>query len=332
MATPDLDYTDPDALPRGSQVVTLAPGATPGTFAFTFRGTVGWAGPAEWPVAFVLGPDEQPLARVVVRDGAPFELVAELPPGRWQTMSLVADDATVRWWDALGPVLELSADGVLACGTNCFAPEHSRKLDLVAPEPMAEVSVARPELRWAPVAGAGVYFVRWFELGPPGRSVLRTVQDIRVDGTAWTFAEDVVPGRLYQWDVEACRDAHGPRHRPLARMNGYFRTPGASLAELDVPSTWLGVELVPPGTRVGRVVPGSPADGAGLRTGDVVLGYDDVRIEEFSDLIRAVGRTPAGSTVALRIRDADGRERVLRPTIAARPAPPAVDPIDALRP
>ncbi len=48
------------------------------------------------------------------------------------------------------------------------------------------------------------------------------------------------------------------------------------------------------GAIVGRVVPGSPADAAGLQPHDVIVGFDGSAIGDSADLIAAVGRTSPG--------------------------------------
>lgn len=58
----------------------------------------------------------------------------------------------------------------------------------------------------------------------------------------------------------------------------------------------------PHGALVARVLDGSPAQSAGLREGDVIIGFNDERIELSSELPHLVGRTPAGSAARLRVQ------------------------------
>lgn len=44
-------------------------------------------------------------------------------------------------------------------------------------------------------------------------------------------------------------------------------------------------------TTIDEVTPGSPADKAGIRTGDVILQVDDTKIDEWDDLLSAVGES-----------------------------------------
>jgi len=55
------------------------------------------------------------------------------------------------------------------------------------------------------------------------------------------------------------------------------------------------------GALVGDVVPGGPADAAGLKRGDVIISFNGKSIKDMSDLSREVANMPVGSTVAARL-------------------------------
>ena len=55
------------------------------------------------------------------------------------------------------------------------------------------------------------------------------------------------------------------------------------------------------GALVSQVVEDSPAERAGLQIGDVIMRYDDKRVDEMRDLPRLVASTPANSEVMLEI-------------------------------
>ena len=79
---------------------------------------------------------------------------------------------------------------------------------------------------------------------------------------------------------------------------------------------WLGIEGAdlertmasllgtPGGVQVNDVVPGSPADAAGLRSGDVLLAVDDQRLSSMSDLVLALRGYRPGDVVTLELRRA----------------------------
>ncbi len=95
---------------------------------------------------------------------------------------------------------------------------------------------------------------------------------------------------------------------------------------------WLGVELqsINPdiaeqldlketrGALVARVLPGSPAAEAGLRPGDVIVGWNGEEIDDGMDLSLAVARTEVGSTATAEVIR-DGRRVEIDVRVAERP-------------
>jgi serine protease Do len=55
------------------------------------------------------------------------------------------------------------------------------------------------------------------------------------------------------------------------------------------------------GALVSQVVPGSPADKAGLEQGDVIVNFDGQKINDSKDLPRIVASTPVGKTVTVKL-------------------------------
>lgn len=74
----------------------------------------------------------------------------------------------------------------------------------------------------------------------------------------------------------------------------------------------------PRGALIAEVMSGSPAEAAGLQSGDIVLKYDDEAIELSSDLPPMVGRTPVGETAELTVLR-EGREMTLDVEIGKLP-------------
>ncbi len=74
-----------------------------------------------------------------------------------------------------------------------------------------------------------------------------------------------------------------------------------------------------PGVRVSEVTPGSPAQRAGVRVGDVILRYNDREIQGPRHLAWSVAETRAGEQARIVVRR-DGREETITVTIAQQPA------------
>jgi serine protease Do len=104
------------------------------------------------------------------------------------------------------------------------------------------------------------------------------------------------------------------------------------LAQGQVERSWLGargtratVELATeggqpfrPGALIEEVVPGSPADEGGLRAGDIVVSFDDVRILDYRELAWLASIAGIDRTVEIEVLR-DGRERTLEVEMARLP-------------
>ncbi|HUG86159.1 MAG TPA: trypsin-like peptidase domain-containing protein [Euzebya sp.] len=66
------------------------------------------------------------------------------------------------------------------------------------------------------------------------------------------------------------------------------------------------------GALVGEVVPGSGADDAGVRAGDIIVRIDDTEVTEFADLSAAIRGMDPGATVELELVTADGETRTVQ--------------------
>jgi len=68
------------------------------------------------------------------------------------------------------------------------------------------------------------------------------------------------------------------------------------------------------GALVSEVMPESPAEKGGLKSGDIILSFDGREIKEMSDLPRLVAATPTGRAVEVKIMR-DGKEEALKLTV-----------------
>ena len=67
----------------------------------------------------------------------------------------------------------------------------------------------------------------------------------------------------------------------------------------------------PKGALVSSVVPGDPAEKAGIKTGDIIAEFDGKTIDELSDLPRTVAAAAPGKKVDVKIVR-DGKEMVVQ--------------------
>jgi len=67
------------------------------------------------------------------------------------------------------------------------------------------------------------------------------------------------------------------------------------------------------GVLVSSVAPGTPAEGAGLKTGDVIVTFDGTAVSDTSQLRNLVARTPVGRQVTIEVmRDKKSRELTVK--------------------
>jgi putative serine protease PepD len=72
------------------------------------------------------------------------------------------------------------------------------------------------------------------------------------------------------------------------------------------------------GVRLGTIVPGSGAEQAGLRAGDVLVRLDDTSLQAFPDLRALLDRHRPGDTLRL-VYLRDGLDHETAVTLGARP-------------
>jgi serine protease Do len=76
------------------------------------------------------------------------------------------------------------------------------------------------------------------------------------------------------------------------------------------------------GALVSRVMPGGPAEEAGIEHGDVIVEFDGQAIEDWNDLPRVVARTPVGKKVEVTVLR-QGKRKELKAKIAVLEEPEA---------
>jgi serine protease Do len=77
----------------------------------------------------------------------------------------------------------------------------------------------------------------------------------------------------------------------------------------------------PGGALVADVVSGSPAEEAGVRPGDIIVGFQDATVQDPQALTRRVAGTPPGTTVSLQLTR-DGKQRSVKAKLDRLPDEP----------
>ena len=120
---------------------------------------------------------------------------------------------------------------------------------------------------------------------------------------------------------------------PRGARDAVFLIAGLSLESRDVADGsmrwadrpgWIGIEIRDAprrggGVTIGRVVPRTPGDRAGLRSGDTITGFGAQRIRDSQELIVTCMARRSGAAVAVRLLR-DGKEIEIPVTLGARPA------------
>jgi len=106
------------------------------------------------------------------------------------------------------------------------------------------------------------------------------------------------------------------------------------VASAEEPKGWLGADVqdvtkaeadklgwdTPHGAKLGVVASGSPADKAGLKTGDIIVAVDRTMLDTSSEVDAAIAAKRPGAEVRLQVLSG-GRERPVTVTLAERPKP-----------
>jgi len=110
-------------------------------------------------------------------------------------------------------------------------------------------------------------------------------------GEAYRGISFAIPSRVARHVYEQIRRDGQTRHGWLGVQMGDVDQSTAQAHRLDRPQ----------GALVLSVLPGSPAEAAGIQPGDIIIAWDGKPLEDAADLGVAVARTPVGSEVSVEL-------------------------------
>jgi membrane-associated protease RseP (regulator of RpoE activity) len=238
------------------------------------------------------------------------------------------DDASPSASDAASP-----ADDDETATSDATADVHPDATDGAPPPETSDADATMPGTTPVPVAPAapaaaatngdraGVFVPRWVAflvgalvavllVGGAGFALGRATDD----GDDDERGSVVVPSDRRLPDIPGfpTPDDRGPRDIPDDRGPGDIPGVPTDRALLGV-----GIESATDGgrgVRVTRVVPGSPAEDAGLETGDIITKVDDTEIGNAPELVRAIGSHDPGDTVTITY-ERDGESDTVEATL-----------------
>jgi len=193
---------------------------------------------------------------------------------------------------------------------NVNADKKYKCVTTISPNFLETVKESRPILKWKKYPDAKSYHLRWFEIDPVTRVSIKTKQDIQVQGTEYQFKEDLIPNRVYQWQVEPC-DARG---RPLPgtiAMCPSFLTGTISKARVEILNNRfnnkrkeigeiLGGRIINaglftvPGVWITNIQKGGLAEKYGLKDFDVITKCNKQPIKNVNDLYKQINQSHFG--------------------------------------
>jgi serine protease Do len=96
------------------------------------------------------------------------------------------------------------------------------------------------------------------------------------------------------------------------------------------PKAYLGVMVAPAkdtdkGILVREVMPGSPAEKAGVKSGDIILKVGDQDVKDADNFLLQIAAKKVGEKVTIQVQR-NGKEETLTPTLIEYPQPTAQDP------
>jgi YidC/Oxa1 family membrane protein insertase len=241
-------------------------------------------------VAVVISTDGRELGRLQLEKG----LSTNIQPGKFE-LSLAGDNDELEVSPATVQI-ERGKKATVALkkrppGAKALAKEKGGEKGVRRPpEPADEVEKAPAVAKAAPANAAAQFPRRWVTLGSSDpESPYRMLVTFDSQGAAVERVE-----------------LNGVRYRDLEDRSGYLGHLGAT----DAPRL--------AGAVVNVVGPGTPADAAGLRAGDVILEVADEKIESAAALVEVLSRTRPGQKIGLAITR-DGQRQTLTADLTRPP-------------
>jgi putative serine protease PepD len=293
----------------------------PTTTVRTARAVASSVAPAVVEVAATVGSDRRRGSGVVVRadgliltsaqlvEGA-ASVVVTWPSGRTGT-------ATVEGHDDLTGLAALNVEG---------GGFPTATLDTTPPEPGERaITVAAWAGSGGPTLTQGVINATGSHADPDGGRLIGLIETDQpvpgwADGGALIDGEGLLRGVCISVEAHVATgfavptdvalrvaedlDEHGRVDRGWLGVRGSSTAPGGS---------------APVGVAIDEVAPGSPAEGAGLQPGDVVIAVDQSRVRSLADIQAALTMTRPGQQVQVE-RDRDGTTTTVEVVLAAAPS------------
>lgn len=285
----------------------LSPGKTPGTYAFSYSGTVAFTQEPAFPVSVgIQDYGHKTVLQIPVNDSNPFTISADLAPGGYWIESSVAPDKTHLYWGSQLDQVFIDPTGLETIHNFQSVLLHQKMITVLSPDPKGTSTITekRPLLTWQALPGAVNYNVYWLVEDAP--QVVSAHGSGETNETQFRLTEDTIPNRRYEWGV----DARGKNGEQLGYWAAaYFFTPGGKEAFAKAPALverpskgtpYLGISPIKlfggPGMALGITInsvgAGSPALKAGLQPHDLLTSFngrslENISLPDFVNLIRA---------------------------------------------
>jgi hypothetical protein len=325
----------PGPFDSGGVTHQLPPGKTPGTYAFSYTGTVAFSQEPAFPVTVAVTDFKHtPFLKIPVNDSNPFTISADLPPGGYWLESSVAPAKDALYWSSQLDQVFIDPSGMETIHSMSGVLLHQKKITVLSPnwKGTETLTEKRPLLVWQPLPGAAAYEVRWLE--EPAPQVISTSGGGHTDATQFRMTEDTIPNRRYEWSVMAL-DVTGWQIGYWSAA--YFYTPGgketfAKFPDLSMrppkgtpylglmPFKFSGISNMSQGIFVQSIGAGSPALQAGLQPHDLLTSFNGKPLATVSqaDFVSLVRAQPVGSVVAIEFLR-QGVKKSVNVTVGALP-------------